>query len=96
MIQAVHPDIIIGNESLLHDNIQSSEVLPADYNIYRKDRKSYAHGAVFILVNNKYLSNELGELKCESEIELLFVLWVKIQNKGIPDLYIDSFYKPPK
>jgi len=92
MIQAVQPDIIIGNESWLHDNIQSSEVFPADYNIYRKDRKSDAHGGVFILVSNKYLSSEPAELKCESEIKLL---WVKIQNKGIPDLYIGSFYKPP-
>ena len=38
------------------------------------------------------MSSEPAELKCESEIKLL---WVKIQNKGIPDLYIGSFYKPP-
>ena len=96
MIQAEQPDIIIGNASWLHDchddNIQSSEVLPADYNIYRKNHKSDAHGGVFILVSNKYLSSEPAELKCESEVELL---WVKIQNKGIPDLHIGSFYKPP-
>jgi len=65
LIQAVQPDIIIGNESWLHDNIQSSEVFPADYNIYRKDRKSDAHGGVFMLVSNKYLSSEPAELKCE-------------------------------
>ena len=84
--------IIIGNESWLHDNIQSSKVFPADYDIYRKDRNSDAHGRVFILVSNKYLSSETAELKCESEVELL---WVKINNKGIPDLYIGSFCKPP-
>ena len=49
MIQTVQPDIIIGNESWLHDNAPYTpqEVLPADYNIYRKDRKSDAHGGVF-------------------------------------------------
>ena len=84
--------IIIGNASWLHDNIQSSKVFPADYDIYRKDRNSDAHGRVFILVSNKYLSSEPAELKCEGEVELL---WVKINNKGIPDLYIGSFCKPP-
>ena len=44
-----------------------------------------------MLVSNKYWSIEPAELKCESEVELL---WVKIQNKGISDIYIGSFYKP--
>jgi hypothetical protein len=43
-------------------------------------------------INRQNQSTTGKLLKCESEIKLL---WVKIQNKGIPDLYIGSFYKPP-
>jgi hypothetical protein len=44
-------------------------------------------------VSDKYLSSEPTDLKSDDSSEQL---WVKLQVKGAPDLYIGSFYKPPK
>ena len=44
-------------------------------------------------MSDKYLSSEPTDLKSDDSSEQL---WVKLQVKGAPDLYIDSFYKPPK
>ena len=52
-----------------------------------------SHGGVFILVSDKYLSSEPTDLKSDDSSEQL---WVKLQVKGAPDLYIGNFYKPPK
>jgi hypothetical protein len=93
LTESTKPDIIIGNESWLHKDIQSTEVFPSGYIPYRNDRKTDAHGGVFILVSEKYLSSEPSELKSEETSEQL---WIKLQIKGSPDLYIGSFYKPPK
>jgi hypothetical protein len=44
-------------------------------------------------VSDKYLSSEPTEVQSNDSSEQL---WVKLQVKGAPDLYIGSFYKPPK
>jgi hypothetical protein len=44
-------------------------------------------------VSDKYLSSETTDLKSDDSSEQL---WVELQVKGAPDLYISSFYKPPK
>ena len=93
LTESTKPDIIIGNESWLHKDIQSTEVFPSGYIPYRNDCKTDAHDGVFILVSEKYLSSEPSELKSEETSEQL---WIKLQIKGSPDLYIGSFYKPPK
>jgi hypothetical protein len=77
----------------LHKDIQSIEVFPSGYIPYRNDRKTDAHGGFFILVSEKYISSEPSELKSEETSEQL---WIELQIKGSPDLYIGSFYKPPK
>jgi hypothetical protein len=61
--------------------------------MYKSGDPSDAHGEVFILVSENYLSSEPSELKSEETSEQL---WIKLQIKGSPDLYIGSFYKPPK
>ena len=58
LTESTKPDIIIGNESWLHKDIQSKEVFPSGYIPYRNDCKTDAHGGVFILVSEKYLSSE--------------------------------------
>ena len=88
-----YPDIIIGNDSWLNKDMQSSEVFPEGYNCYRKDRKDHTHGGVFVLVSDKYLSTEPPEFRVDGACELL---WVKLQIQGLPDLHIGSFYRPPK
>ena len=77
----------------MHKDIQSIEVFPSGYIPYRNDRKTDAHGGFFILVSEKYISSEPSELKSEETSEQL---WIELQIKGSPDLYIGSFYKPPK
>jgi hypothetical protein len=54
-----------------HKDIQSTEVFPSRYIPYRNDRKTDAHGGVFILVSEKYLSSEPSELKSEETSEQL-------------------------
>ena len=46
---------------------------------------------VFSLVSEHYQSNEPEELKAES----CEVVWSKIKIKGVQDLYVGAFYKPP-
>ena len=93
LIDSTKPDIVIGNESWLHGDIQSIEVFPSGFICYRNDRKSDPHGGVFILLSDKYLSSEPADLKSDDASEQL---WVKLQVKGSPDLYVGSFYKPPR
>ena len=53
IIDNYKPDIILGNKSWLNPNILSSEVFPANYTVYRKDRNSKCPGGgVFQAVNN--------------------------------------------
>jgi len=89
LVETSKPDIMIGTESWLSNDIQSTEIFPSGFTSYRKDRKTDSHGGIFILVSGKYLSSEPTDDSSEQ-------LWVKLQVKGTPDLYIGSFYKPPK
>ena len=84
---------MIGTESWLSNDIQSTEVFPSGFTPYRKNRKTDSHDGVFILVSAKYLNSEPTDLKSDYSSEQL---WVKLQVKGAPDLYIGNFYKPPK
>ncbi|CAC5402224.1 unnamed protein product [Mytilus coruscus] len=65
LIETTKPDVMIGNESWLHKDIDSTEVFPQGYIVYRKDRKTDAHGGVFILISDKYLSSEPPDLKSD-------------------------------
>ena len=60
-------------------------MFPPGYIPYRNDRKTDAHGGLFILVSKKYLSSDPSELKSEETSEQL---WIKLQIKGSPDLYL--------
>ena len=84
---------MIGTKSWLSNDRQSTKIFPSGFTPYRKDRKTDSHGSVFILVSDEYLSSEPTDLKSDDSSEQL---WVKLQVKGAPDLYIGSFYKPPK
>ena len=49
-------DVIVGTETWLKDLVNSSEILPSNYTVYRKDRpvsaKGFAHCGVLIAVKN--------------------------------------------
>ena len=92
MIDSTQADIIIGTESWLDGSIKSSEVFPSNFKAYRRDRTTGIHGGVFVLVSEQYQSNEPEELKTDN----CEVVWSKIKIKGVQDLYVGAFYKPPK
>ena len=48
VIEDENPDIVVGTESWLTPNLYSGEIFPQQYQVFRKDRKSDAHGGVFI------------------------------------------------
>ncbi|CAC5374926.1 unnamed protein product [Mytilus coruscus] len=109
LIEINKPDIMIGNESLLHKDIDSTVVFPQGYIVYRKDRKTDAHGEDFILVSDKYLSSEQVVTTpthytetSQSILDLFFTNNSSLVNKtevipGISDheiVYIESNLKP--
>ena len=47
---------------------------------------------VFLLVSDKYESEEPEEMKVDIDYELI---WAKLKIKGSKDLYIGSCYRPP-
>ena len=51
IIDQEEPDIILGTESWLNYSVNSSEIFPPEYTIFRKDRENDARrGGVFIAV----------------------------------------------
>ena len=77
-----------GTESHLDDSFLNSEVFPANYCAYRKDRNIYG-GGVFILVKNNIPSSQVNY---DSSNELI---WVRIHNNTDADIILGSFYCPP-
>ena len=49
-------DILIGTESHLDTSVQDSEIIPKDFNTYRKDRNRFG-GGVLVLVKNTLSSS---------------------------------------
>ena len=91
-IKDQHGNINMGTESWLDGSIKSSEVFPSNFKAYRRDRNTGTQGGgVFLLVSEQYQSNEPEELKAEN----CEVVWSKIKIKGVQDLYVGAFYKPP-
>jgi len=53
-----NPDVVIGTESWLKEDISNTEVFRADYTTFRRDRSAHC-GEVFIFVKNIIASMEL-------------------------------------
>ena len=68
MIESTQADIVIGTESWLDDSIKSSEIFPSNFRSYRRDCSTGARGGgVFLLVSDKFQSNEPEELRSSVE-----------------------------
>jgi hypothetical protein len=63
LVETSKPDSMIGTESWLSNNMQSTEIFPSGFTPCRKERKTDSHDCVFIPVSDKYLSSELTDLK---------------------------------
>ena len=66
VIDTRKPEIVVGSETWLNNSIHNSEVLPTNYEVYRKDRKD-GYGGVLIAVKNTLISQDL-EIKSDCEI----------------------------
>ena len=69
LVDTYNPDVVIGTESWLREEISNAEVFRADYTTFRRDRCSRG-GGVFICVKN-YIA--CGELWVDEEFEMIAV-----------------------
>lgn len=57
LLQEHEPNVIVGSESHLDDSYLSSEIFPAGFNIYRKDRTA-GSGGVFLGIKDTLVATE--------------------------------------
>ena len=80
-------DVVIGTETWLKPEIQNSELLLSDYDIFRKDRPSRGGGVLIAVKKN--LCAEAVSFPSESES-----VFCKINIKGKKPIIIGSVYRP--
>ena len=85
------PDIVVGTESWLSPEHNSSEVFPPHYQVFRKDRKSDAHGGVFIAAKTDLVAVSRVDL-ADNDSELL---WIQLSTSNSSSVFIGAFYRPP-
>lgn len=90
LLEEHKPDIIVGCESHLDDSYLSSEIFPAGFNVYRKDRIA-GGGGVFLGIKDTLVAVEEPTITTAAEI-----IWAKISLYNLPSLYICSYYRPPQ
>ncbi len=85
------PDIVLGTESWLTEEINTNEYFPPSYQVLRKDRQTHTQGGgIFIAINNAYIATPCPELDTNCEL-----CWYQLKIVGSKTIYIGSFYRPP-
>ena len=87
-IETYHPDVIIASETHLKDGINSSELFPPEFSVYRKDRVKCKKGGVLIATRNDLIATHRVDLDTDCE-----VVWVTIKIQGSKDITIGAFYR---
>ena len=75
-----NPDIVLGTESKLHNDIPTYSVFPSNYTVYRKDRNANG-GGVFRAIKSDIVCEECPKFDTNCEI-----LWSSVSSK-IPRNY---------
>ena len=86
------PDVILGNESWLNSEITSSEIFPAGYTVFRKNRvDGQIGGGVFQAIKGDIIATHRVDLDTDCEI-----IWSQCQTAGrrSKSLFIAPFYRP--
>ncbi|XP_072022153.1 uncharacterized protein [Amphiura filiformis] len=83
-----NPDIILGCESKISQDMATYSIFPDNYAIYRKDRDSNG-GGVFIAVRDTLITADIPDLDSNCE-----VVWASLQFSDTKSLYIASYYGP--
>ncbi len=91
MINRTNPDVIVGTESWLNANDNSSDYLPTeDYVFERRDRQTNTQGGgVFLGIKRDIFSERVKELETNCEL-----LWCKLNLIGSKTLHIGAYYRP--
>lgn len=56
-VNSIKPDVVIGTDSWLKKSDTDASVFPTtDYEILRRDRKTYSHGGVFLMTKKDLLA----------------------------------------
>jgi hypothetical protein len=92
LIETAEPDIIIGSETWLTDDISSEELISnsMNYDVYRRDRLTDAHGGVLIAARKELMLSDVVKSK---SLELISG---KIKLKNKKQVIIAAYYRPPK
>ena len=82
VIDQYKPDIIFGTESWLNSNIESNEIFPNGYKIFRKDRPDDCHGGGdFQAVKNDIVITRRSDLDSDCQNNLDSVSASRQENK---------------
>ncbi|CAG2211723.1 unnamed protein product [Mytilus edulis] len=84
LIDNADPDIIVGTETWLNSEIFSPEVLPNNYNVFRRDRDD-SHGGVLLAIKSDLVCTPVHTRK-DSEL-----LTVKLHNSMTKSTIISAF-----
>ena len=88
-IDNFHPDVIIGTETHINSSVNSSELFPPDFAVYRKDRtEGISKGGVVIAIRNDLFGTHRVDLDTDCE-----AVWVTVKVQGSKDVIIGSFYR---
>ena len=91
LIDEEDPDIMIGNETWLSENILTSEIFPESYNVLRLDRKGKSGGGVIMALRSEFI---VEHIETSAHLEAIFAK-VNIRGRKSSPLIVGSVYRPP-
>ncbi|XP_072022923.1 uncharacterized protein [Amphiura filiformis] len=89
LIEQYNPDIIQGTETWLTADINTSEIFPDSYDVFRRDRKGRGHGGILIACKKDLIMTQKSEFEVDSEI-----MWNQLELQGRRSLLLGTCYKP--
>ena len=84
-----NPEVILGTETWLNNEIQSSEIFPQNYTAFRRDRKD-GFGGVVIVTRNDLICEEIVNVNINTES-----IYCKIELQGNKSVVVGVVYRPP-
>ena len=91
-LENYHPDIVFGTETHLNVSINSSEIFPPNYAVFRKDRDiGTSGGGVLVAIRSDLIATHRIDLDTDCEI-----VWVTIKIQGSKSITVGAFYRSQK
>ena len=91
LIEKEKPDVIFGTETWLDNSVYCNEILPSNYQFFRKDRNTTTiGGGVLLAIRDNLIAKDEPDLyseTCES-------VWASIHMKGSQAAFFGVFYRP--